>query len=149
MLPLCKGERVRYADSPCGASAYARTEKSPYQRRFRARRRRSPLAPPRRWRGASRDGRVVKVRRRQAQQPSRLASSAPSLTQGGLLPDCTQGDSSSPTAPLNGGWRGERHSERNKVERRPSQNVRSPRRCAPPPLKPTALRGASTPSVTP
>ena len=42
MPPLCKGERVRYADSPCGASAYAQTKKSPYQGRFRARKRHSP-----------------------------------------------------------------------------------------------------------
>ena len=38
------GEGVRYADSPCGASAYARTEKLPYQGQFRARRRRFPCA---------------------------------------------------------------------------------------------------------
>ena len=31
------GERVRYADSPCGASAYARTKKLPFQRQFRDR----------------------------------------------------------------------------------------------------------------
>ena len=78
MPPLCKGERVCYADSPCGASAYARTEKSPYQGRFRARWQHSSLVLPRQWRGASRDGRVVKACRRQAQQPSCLARSAPS-----------------------------------------------------------------------
>ena len=38
------GEGVRHADSPCGASAYARTEKLPYQGQFRARRRRFPCA---------------------------------------------------------------------------------------------------------
>ena len=34
-----RGERVRYADSPRGASAYARTEKLPYQGQFRDRNR--------------------------------------------------------------------------------------------------------------
>ena len=31
------GEHVRYADSPCGASAYVRTKKLPFQRQFRDR----------------------------------------------------------------------------------------------------------------
>ena len=54
-----------------------------------------------RWRGVSRDERVVRVCYRQAQQPSRLASSAPSLTQGGrerghMLGVVLQGDSYAP-----------------------------------------------------
>ena len=94
MLPLCKGERVRYADSPCGASAYARTEKSPYQRRFRARRRRFPLALPRQV-SAWLTERVVKTRYKQASQPSRLAcGNPPYLAQGGhkgASPPCRGG----------------------------------------------------------
>ena len=55
------------------------------------------MAPPRRWRGASRDERVVKFATAQAQQPSRLASSAPShasrpcVTSAALVRRCASG----------------------------------------------------------